>query len=307
MGSLQIIGLGLATIDILMRLVEMPVWDQFNLVRDLKFEGGGPAGTALVAAARLGVRAGFIGTAGNDPAGDLKVDTFRREGVDTSRMVRRPFPEDQVALVFVHEETGERTFAASSGFGREPIRPEELDRAYLTSADLLHLDGFHFEAAVQAAIWMREAGKKVTLDAGKTTGSLDPRLPELVRLANVAICGSGVVEFLTGNAVLAEGAREVLHMGPQVVVETCGEAGSDTFTREEAFHTPAFQVDVVDTTGAGDVFHGAYAAGLLQGWDLRRVATFASAAAALKCTRLGGRAGIPSLKEVEVFLAQGGS
>jgi sugar/nucleoside kinase (ribokinase family) len=302
MEKLQIIGLGLATIDILMRLEEMPAWEKFNYLQDLKFEGGGPAGTALVAAARLGARAGFIGTAGNDPAGDLKVDGFRREGVDTAGLVRRPFPEDQVALVFVHARTGERTFAAPLKFGQAPLRPEELDRAYLTAADLLHLDGFHFEAALQAASWMRAAGKQVVLDAGKTTGSLDPRLPELVRMSDVAICAAGVVEFLTGIADLAAGAQEVLRLGPRVVVETRGEAGSHTFTRDEAFHTPAFQVNVVDTTGAGDVFHGAYAAGLLQGWDLRRVARFASAAAALKCTRLGGRAGIPTMGEVEEFL-----
>ncbi len=302
MEKLQVVGLGLATIDILMRLEEMPRWEQFNYLEDLKFEGGGPAGTALVAAARLGVKAGFIGTAGNDPAGALKVETFTREGVDVSRMVRRPFPEDQVALVFVHARSGERTFAAPRQFGRQPLRPEELDRAYLTSAEILHLDGFHFEAAVQAARWMREAGKRVVLDAGKTTGALDPRLPELVRLSDAVICAAGVVEYLTGTADLAAGARQVLDMGPQVVVETRGEAGCHTFTRTEAFHTPAFNVNVVDTTGAGDVFHGAYAVGLLQGWDLRRAALFASAVAALKCARLGGRSGIPSMQEVERFL-----
>jgi sulfofructose kinase len=304
MEKIRIVGLGLATIDILMRLGEMPRWEQFNYLDDLKFEGGGPAGTALVAVSRLGVKAGFIGTAGDDPAGALKVETFTREGVDASRMVRRPFPEDQVALVFVHAESGERTFAAPRKFGREPVRPEELDRAYLTSAEILHLDGFHFEAAVQAARWVREAGKRVVLDAGKTTGALDPRLPELVRLSDVAICAAGVIEYLTGVADLSVGARQVLDMGPQVVVETRGEAGCHTFTRAEAFHTPAFRVSVVDTTGAGDVFHGAYAVGLLHGWDLRRVAALASAAAALKCIRLGGRSGIPTMWEVEDFLSR---
>ena len=300
----RVIGLGLATIDILMRLSEMPAWEKFNRLSDLKFEGGGPAGTALVAVARLGVKAGFIGTAGNDPAGDLKVETFRREGVDTSRLIRRSFPEDQVALVFVHEESGERTFAAPIGFGREPLEPEELDRDYITSAAILHLDGFHFDAAMQAARWMREAGKRITLDAGKTDGSLHPRLGELVALSDVVICGAGVSHYLTGRDDLQEAGRAVLSLGPKVVVETRGEAGSYTITRDDTFHTPAFRVQVVDTTGAGDVFHGAYIVGLLQGWDLRRVARFASAVAALKCTRLGGRAGIPAMAEVEKFLRE---
>ncbi len=298
----QVIGLGLATIDILMRLLEMPAWDRFNYLSEMKFEGGGPAGTALVAVTRLGVQAGFIGTAGNDLAGGFKIETLSQEGIDTSRMVRRPFPEPQAALVFVHEQTGERTFAASRGFGREQLRPEELDWDYITSADYLHLDGFHFEAALQAARWMREAGKQVALDAGKTDGSLHPRLGELVALADVAICGAGISQSLTGIEDLWEAGKAVLATGPQVVVETRGEDGSYTITHNDAFHTPAFRVDVVDTTGAGDVFHGAYIVGLIQGWDLRRVARFASAVAAIKCTRLGGRAGIPSMAEVEGFL-----
>jgi sulfofructose kinase len=298
----QVIGLGLTTIDILMRITDMPAWDRFNYLSELKFEGGGPAGTALVAVARLGVRAGFIGSAGDDLAGSFKIETLGQEGIDTSRMLRRPFPEPQAALVFVHETSGERTFAASRGFGREQIRPEELDRDYITSADYLHLDGFHFEAALQAARWMRQAGKQVALDAGKTDGSLHPRLGELAALANVVICGAGVSKFLTDIDDLWGAGRAVLATGPQIVVETRGEEGSFTITQDETFHTPAFRVNVVDTTGAGDVFHGAYIVGLLQGWDLRRVARFASAVAALKCTRLGGRAGIPSMAEVEEFL-----
>ena len=93
-------------------------------------------------------------------------------------------------------------------------------------------------------------------------------------------------------------------MGPEIVVVTRGEHGSYTVTGETAFATAAFPVAVVDTTGAGDVFHGAYLYGLLQGWDLVTTARFAGATAALKCTRLGGRAAIPGLPEVLAFLAE---
>ena len=90
------------------------------------------------------------------------------------------------------------------------------------------------------------------------------------------------------------------------MVQTVGIDGSYTVTADEQFHTPAFEVDVVDTTGAGDVFHGAYLAGLLRGWDLRRVAIFSSAVSAIKCTRLGGRAGIPRFDKVLAFLRERG-
>jgi sugar/nucleoside kinase (ribokinase family) len=94
----------------------------------------------------------------------------------------------------------------------------------------------------------------------------------------------------------------VLDLGPRVFVETGGEKGSYTITAKERFHTPAFQIDIVDTTGAGDVYHGAYIAGLLRGWDLSQIALFSSAVSALKCTKLGGRAGIPTFGETLAFL-----
>jgi ribokinase len=95
-------------------------------------------------------------------------------------------------------------------------------------------------------------------------------------------------------------------MSPRVVVETLGADGSLTTTRHDSFHTPAFRVNVVNTTGAGDVFHGAYLVGLLEGWDAKATALFASAAAALTCTSLGGPGRIPSSDAVRTFLARQG-
>ena len=95
-------------------------------------------------------------------------------------------------------------------------------------------------------------------------------------------------------------------MGPSIFVQTEGEEGSYTITSDECFHTPAFSVEVVDTTGAGDVFHGAYIVGLLHGWNLQQVAQFATAASAIECTNLGGRVGIPCFDEVISFLNERG-
>jgi ribokinase len=131
-------------------------------------------------------------------------------------------------------------------------------------------------------------------------------IDELVEATDVLICGSGFVQALAGVADFWQAAEAVRRMGPQIVVQTEGEQGSNTATATEHFHTPAFKVDVVDTTGAGDVFHGAYLFGLVQGWDLGRIARFASATAALKCMHLGGRAGTPGYNEVEKFLIRQG-
>jgi sulfofructose kinase len=306
MTDLQVVGLGLSTIDVLSRLEVMPTWEKGTYVKQICTDGGGPVGTALVAAARLGARVGYVGVCGNDEAAELKLRYLTRDGVDISRVMRRPHPESQVVLVFVHQSTGERVFGLTA-MEEDPLKSEELDREYITSAAYLHLDGYHRQAALQAARWMHQAGKKVVMDAAKAAGDVWKAVDELVEATDILICGSGFVQALTGVADFWQAAEAVRRMGPQIVVQTEGEEGSNTVTAAEQFHTPAYTVDVVDTTGAGDVFHGAYLFGLVQGWDLARTARFASATAALKCMHLGGRAGTPRYNDVQEFLIRQGT
>ncbi|MEA3406654.1 MAG: PfkB family carbohydrate kinase [Chloroflexota bacterium] len=305
-GRIRVVGLGMAVLDILVRLREMPRWDQGARLSAVAIDGGGPVATAMVAVSRLGVRAGFVGTCGSDRLGEIKMETLVENDLDVSRVVRRPGPENQIVLVSVHEDTGERVFSGLRGFRDNALRVDELDRAYITSADYLHLDGAHAEAALQAAQWMQEAGKTVVLDAGTTEGPVSPSLRALVEHTDVLICGSGFGPALTGLDDLWEVGEAILEHGPRIVVQTEGADGSYTVTAEERFHTPAFEVDVLDTTGAGDVFHGAYIVGLLQGWDVRQVAQFSTAVSAIKCTKLGGRTGIPTFQETMAFLQERG-
>ncbi len=306
MSDLQVVGLGLATLDVLLRLKEMPTWEHGTWLSSFAFDGGGPVGTAMVAAARLGAKVGFVGTAGHDEAAELKLRSMVEAGIDLSRLVTRSEPEDQIVFVFVHAETGERVFAGMGSQRQSMLRVEELDRDYITSADYLHLDGFHPEAALQAAQWMHQAGQTVVLDAIKTNGPVPPHLRALIEYVDVLICGSGFAPSLTGISDIWEAGRATLDLGPRIVVQTEGKQGSCTVTAEERFHTPAFDVHVIDTTGAGDVFHGAYIVGLLRGWDLESIALFASAVSAIKCTKLGGRAGIPRYDDVLAFLRERG-
>lgn len=306
MERLQVVGIGLATLDVLVRLREMPTWESGARILGCRLDGGGLVGTAMVAAARLGARVGFIGTAGNDEAAELKLRSFVQAGVDLSRLVRRDAPEDQVVIVHVHADTGERAFSRLERFPASPLRVEELDRAYITSARYLHLDGFHAEASLQAAKWMKEAGGTVVMDGSTTKGPVAEHLRALVPYVDVLITGSGFARGLTGLDDIYEAGEAILQMGPRIFVETVGDRGCYTVTPEERFHTPAFRVNVVDTTGAGDVFHGAYIVGLLHGWNARQCAIFASAVAAIKCTRLGGRAGIPTFEQTLAFLAEYG-
>lgn len=300
--GLQIVGLGMATLDVLIRLDAMPTWEHGTRVQDFGFDGGGPVGTAMVAAAKLGAQVGFIGTAGNDVAADLKLRSIREAGIDLSHLVIRDAPEDQIIIVHVHAETGERVFSGVHRGGRALLKPEELDRDYITSAEYLHLEGFHREAAIQAAQWMQAAGKTVVLDGSKTKGPIDPSMRDLIAHVDVLISGDGFVEALTGIEDAKDACRAALEEGPRIVVQTVGAAGSYTATPGEQFHTPAFSCDVIDTTGAGDVFHGAYIVGLLHGWNVREIARFSTAVSAIKCSKLGGREGIPTFDEAMAYL-----
>ena len=305
--SCSVIGLGLRCLDITILVGVSSDGKREREALEIAVQGGGPAGTAAVAAARLGVRAGYVGTVGSDALGELKYRTLADYGVDLQGLIRRDSPEHQVALVFVSDESGERRFMPNRRLREAPLGVAELDRPYLTAADILIVDGFHPEAALAAAAWMRSAGKQVLLDLQKPECPIPPVMDRLVPASDILICGEGALRAITGMEDPLEAGKNVLAMGVKIVVETWGERGSLTVIPGEHFVTPAFQVEVINTTGAGDVFHGAYAAGLLEGWDLRRIARFASAAAALTCTRRHGFERIPDRAAVERLLhRQGG-
>ena len=166
----EIIGLGLATLDVLFRLEEIPTWETGVVYDEFGIDGGGPAATGVSASSKLGANVGFIGIYGTDWAGELKLRSLNDADVDTSKMLERKGPEPNVVLVCVNSESGERVFSWQKDNLTNPLRVEELDKDYIISADYLHLDGTYPEAAAQAARWMREAGKTVMLVASSTIG-----------------------------------------------------------------------------------------------------------------------------------------
>ncbi len=306
MSDIRVVGVGSALLDILVRLERMPTWDDPVDLLDLEIDGGGPVATALVAVERLGVHAGMVGTYGTNRVGQIKLQTLAEHGVDVSRMVPRTGIDTQACIAYIDAATGERVFSALHNLAHDALTLNELDRDYITAADYLHLDGRHPDAALQAARWMRAAGKKVMVDGPATRGGwpIAPIMPDLIATCDVLICGAGFGPDLTGLTDVWEIGQALLDLGPAVVVQTEGRTGSYTVTRDDQFHTPGFQVDVVDTTGCGDVFHGAYMVADLHGWDVRQAVQFATAAAALKATRLGGRAGIPTFEQTLAFLRE---
>lgn len=305
MPKLDVIGLGMNVLDILIRIDQLPTWETPGHPSRILVDGGGLAATAVVAAQQLGLQTGFIGTHGNDQMGWIKDQLLKKYGVDLTHSVEMDCAENQVCVVYVRQADGDRFFSNHPEFWGHYLRPDQLDQAYITSADWLHVDGFHFEAALQAARWMKSAGKHVMFDGGRPHEKhLEHDQRELLPYVDILISGAAFLESITGEADLQTAGRKALELGPAVVVQTVGAEGSYTFTQKECFHTPAMLVEAVDTTGAGDIFHGAYLYGLQQGWEMHAITRFATAASALSCYQVGGRNSIPTLPAIQAFLAE---
>jgi sugar/nucleoside kinase (ribokinase family) len=301
----DIVGLGLATVDILTLVPRLPERDDVYAVRQILLEGGGPVATALVAASRLGAKTVYLGSIAPTRWGSLTREGLESEGVDTRFAPTRNRGEQAVAVILVDQTTGQRSILYDKG-EMTLLAPGEVPTELITSARALHLDGNQAEAALHAAKVARQAGVTVSLDGG--AGGPWPGMEELLPLVDLLVVARRFAERHTGEREpLRAGPALVKAYSPQQVVITDGTRGCwywDAVRPEsgDCIHQPALGVDVVDTTGAGDVFHGAYLHAYLQGWEAKACLAYASAAAALKCRQLGGRAGIPTRGEVAEFL-----
>ena len=275
---------------------------------DLVEDGGGPVGTALAALARLGARTGYAGILGDDREGRYLHQVFAQEGVDLSRLRMDANAGTNVCIILVQQSSGQRAIFCHPRVGSGALSLDDADRAYIHSARVLHLDGQFLPAATVAAGWGRRAGVKVCFDGNHPRPGLDELLP----LVDWLVVAEGFPAAYTGLTEPGEAAQALLQLGPEILVETLGERGCRGWARDPSAYSlkelqyleiPGFPVEVVDTTGAGDAFHGAFIYGMLQGWHLERVARFANAVAALNCQTLGGRRGLPDLVQVEAFLA----
>jgi len=296
---MDVIGLGFATVDVLTRVPRLPHADEAYRVLGVSIQGGGPVATALVTVARLGGSAGYIGTIGGDDWGRFIMADFERNGVDVSLARIDPAGSSTMSIILVNAPTGERSILYEPGTAAAVVIGEAEAEA-VRAARILHLDGWNIAAAISAARTAREAGVPVSFDGGageawREVGALLPLVDVLVVARDFARSFTGEVDpAAAGPALLCTGAREV--------VITDGAHGCWYWGAAGSLRQPAYEVSVVDTTGAGDVFHGAYVYALLQGWEPAQRLRFASAAAALKCTQPGGRLGIPTTGQVLDFL-----
>lgn len=298
MKKIDFVGLGFCSNDYLSVVPRIPLDSKVQMLEHL-VQGGGPAATSTVAAARLGWTAAMVGTVGDDDPGKKILNDFAAERVDTAAMKIRPGKSSPVAYCWVDAPTGKRSVAWTRGDLSE-LAPEEIPEELVTQARLLHLDGHQIAAARAAAKLARRHRVKVSLDAG----TLREGVKELLADVDILVASEEIARQLTGETDLEKALRRMGTVGAEVTGVTMGEAGSMVLTPEGTIlRCPAFRIaKVVDTTGAGDVYHTGFAIRYVETGDLRESMRFASAVAALKCAKLGGRTGIPSREEVNEFL-----
>lgn len=295
---IDVLGLGYCGMDYSCLLPCIPQDDKVQIIT-ASVQGGGPAATAACTAAKLGAAAAFAGVVGDDSRGREILQAFGAAGVDTAAVAVRKNGESPSAFCWTEAGTGKRSIAWTSG-SVTPLEPAELPAGLVESAALLHLDGHQTAAAIHAAKIARRSGTMVSLDAGTVV----PGIEELLELADVVIASEKFAGRVTGVTDPREAARKLFGRHCRFAGVTAGEKGSFGFDGRTDWVQPAFKVRVVDTTGAGDVYHGAFACRLVRGGSWAECMAFAAAVAALKCTVFGGRRGIPDQATATRFITE---
>ncbi len=296
--KIQVIGLGQACVDYLGTLPSYPQEDGKAELTDLQTQCGGPASTALVTLSRLGTPTSFLGSISDDPSGLRIIENLKNENVDVSCLKVTPGHTSQFAFIAITGKMEKRTIFWHRG-SVPHLRPKDVNIESFSKAKILHLDGLMIEASIDAATRAKTLGMTVVLDAG----TMREGSKKLVALVDILIASETFAIPLVGIEAANETALRALHgLGPKQVIITLGQKGSIGLNDQGIVRQEAFRVRAKDTTGAGDVYHGAYIYGLLQDWDMPRCMRFASATAALKCKKTGAQTGIPDLRTVHEFL-----
>lgn len=292
----DVVGFGLSSVDHLCVVQRHPRLDSKQQLVTYDVQPGGQVPSALVALQRWGLRTAYIGSFGDDQGGVLTRTALASEGVDLSATVVRANTRQQVSVILIDENSGERSVLWERVEGLV-LGSDELSRERVVSGRVLLLDAVDRHTALTAARQAKDEGVLTVLD----TDDPRPGIDDLLQLTDVLIVGAEFPMRLTAETDLRSALRAAAKRGPWFVGVTLGPGGALAYVGGEFHYVPAFRVPVVDSTGAGDIFHAGSIYGLLQGWPVRDVLRFAAAAAALKCEKLGGRPGIPTLERARAL------
>jgi sulfofructose kinase len=288
----DVVGFGLNSVDHLCLVPKYPQVGAKTEIAEYKMLPGGQVATALIFLSRMGLKTKYIGKVGGDDFGRYSLESIRSEAVDTTSILIERNAQSQFSIIVIDQRIGERTVLCHRD-NRLDFRNSEMAEKDICSGKILHLDGYD-PAAQIAADWCQSKGIPVCMDLDKVV----PDCRHLIKKIDFLIVSSNFPPEFTGisDPIQAFFALQECFVG--FLVMTMGSAGALAIVGNKCIQCPGLKVDAVDTTGAGDIFHGAFIYGLLQNWPLGRILNFANTAAGLSCLRLGARTGIRELSEI---------
>jgi sugar/nucleoside kinase (ribokinase family) len=304
MADFDILGIGHSCYDTFGLLDVMPAPDTAAWLDALDYQGGGAATQAMVAAARLGMKTAVAAAVGDDPEGLYLKGDFEREGINIEGLRIIPGAGTSRAFALVEGSTGRRTLFVYAGSLPEMTLEDDLKGLILRSR-MIHLDATVYRLALDAAVFAKGRGIPVSLD-GCEVGAGREKIRALVEAVDILISNEWYPRSVTGIEDPEEALLALACMGPRVVIATRGKGGAWLAGHGGVKKFPSYQVPVTDTTGAGDVFHGAFLAAWLRGMTAEAAVSCASACAAIKCMTLGGRRGIPRRERLDTFIQEHG-
>ncbi len=292
--ALDCLGMGIMPLDLLYTIEQFPPpGGKVNAV-DMCLQGGGPVPNALVGLSRLGLRTALITVVGNDWIGRVGIEELKKEKVDYRYVIIKK-ASSATAAGFIEQGSGQRTIAF---YRKVFLKPTDLKTSRYPIPRLVHLDGRDLEASIKLAKWGKRVGALISFDIGSIRNDVSHIFP----LVNHLVVADAYALPFTGAKTIKQAIKRLRRHCPGSIVITEGTQGSTGFEKGEFIYQPAFKVNSVDTTGAGDAFHTGYLFALRQGYDMAARLRFGAAAAALKCTKAGGRAGLPILNRLKRFL-----
>lgn len=298
--AVDVVGVGINATDTIIRLPHFPTLDSKVEIISAQMMPGGQVASAMVACSRWGLRARYVGKIGEDAAGRLQIDEMENEGVE-ARWITAPGCDSQSAYILVDESSGERTVLWRRD-STIALSPSDLKREWIWDARILLIDGHDTEASATAAGWARQEGLEVVADFDNRY----PGVEAVLELTDFPVTSRDFPERLTGEKDLLKSLPAIFRRFKcRLMAATLGRLGVLAWDGARFILCPAFQVETVDTTGAGDIFHGAFVYGLGHKKTVEEILEFACAAAALNCLAPGARGNIAPLAEIEEFRRTG--
>lgn len=285
-----------------MRVENFPTPGAKVTATDFIVTSGGQAGNAAVAIARLGAKTSYIGALGgeDDDVANTIIKTFAGENIDVSRALRVPGARSSASLILIDAE-GEKMIATLRTRGLAEAVPENPEAA-VAEVDAVMLDNRYSNISLPICQAAKARGLPRVLDFDKPTPPDDP----LLQCCTHVICSADAIRESTGVKDLPGALMKLGESYKGFLAVTSGPDGVHWLEDGKVRHMEAFKVEAVDTLGAGDTFHGAFAVCLVETGDVVQSMRFAAAAAAIKCTRFGGLMGAATRDEVDAFLRERG-